>query len=849
MRRRAIDRRLWAIALVAGAAAVGGCAQCRLPRIDPTGEHIFAPSAQAAPAGAQELPAGRLPWDTVEVLLVPRATVAPIGAEVVLLAGVAGSDGYLRTNERVEWSIAPGSVGEFVDVDPGGIGDVLLGDFTRPRKLTPIFAVGSTSRSNLQLTRGTPTPADDVLVHSGQTWITVTSATEGTSYVTAYAPDVYGWDRHKQTAAVHWIDAQWRLPPPAINPAGTRHLLTTAVVRQSDQSPRAGWQVQYTIAGGPAAGFAPHGAQTIEVQTDSLGQASAELFQPQPAAGTNAIGIQIIRPALAGGPASSRLVVASGATSATWSAPGIVVRARGPAVAGVGAAVSYRVEVTNSGDLPADGIVIVDEIPEGTTYLNSTPVGQLAGRTVRWEIGRLAPGECRYVELSLRADQAGRITNRAAATAAGGLQAADSAATEVTLGLPAAPSLPSAPPGAPPAAPSDQRPQLTVNLTGPLQATVGQQVTFELTLANVGWTTATGIVIRDQLDPGLFHEKADANRSIVRAIRDLAPGQSERVLIVLRVDAAGQPCHVVEVTAAGGFRTSVSRCLTATGLGAGLPAPPGIGPAPPGTAGLVSIRITTAAVKAPEVDFLVEVTNLSRQTLADIQVRHYFDPVLKVEGARRQQVVIEADEAAVWTIPTLSPGATQSATIVCTRLKAVSRASVRVQAVSQGRLLGEQQAYLAVDQAAPGVGVPGPGGFGPGATGLRLSMAATTEPVRSGREFTYVIEISNQGASAEDQVDLSVTLPRELIPAPLSTTGPTLEPDGAASLRRPDIRGQTIRFPSVAKLAPRQVARYRVGAQATTVPTPAKVTVTASVRTQSQVLPLTEQVQTTINPQ
>jgi hypothetical protein len=33
--------------------------------------------------------------------------------------------------------------------------------------------------------------------------ITVTSPVEGTSYVTAYAPSVYGWDRHQQTAAIY----------------------------------------------------------------------------------------------------------------------------------------------------------------------------------------------------------------------------------------------------------------------------------------------------------------------------------------------------------------------------------------------------------------------------------------------------------------------------------------------------------------------------------------------------------------------------------------------------------------------------------------------------------------------
>ena len=184
----------------------------------------------------------------MELLLTPRTTVAPVGSEVVLVAGVRGADRYLRTNERVEWTMAPGGVGEFVELDRHYFPDLLLGDFTWPRKVSATQVITSTSRQYLRLTRGTPTPADDVIVHRGQTWVTVTSPVEGTSYVTAFAPAVYGWDRHKQTAMIHWLDAQWQFPPPAINAVGTRHVFTTMVMRQSDQSPRAGWVVRYTIA-------------------------------------------------------------------------------------------------------------------------------------------------------------------------------------------------------------------------------------------------------------------------------------------------------------------------------------------------------------------------------------------------------------------------------------------------------------------------------------------------------------------------------------------------------------------------------------------------------------------------
>ena len=56
------------------------------------------------------------------------------------------------------------------------------------------YAIGMTSSSYLCLSRGTPTPTDDLAVERGQAWVAVTSPVEGVSYVTAYAPGVKAWD-------------------------------------------------------------------------------------------------------------------------------------------------------------------------------------------------------------------------------------------------------------------------------------------------------------------------------------------------------------------------------------------------------------------------------------------------------------------------------------------------------------------------------------------------------------------------------------------------------------------------------------------------------------------------------
>ena len=56
--------------------------------------------------------------------MTPARIVAPVGAEVVVLAGICGNDGYYAMNQPLEWILSNDSVGQFIEV--GGI-------TTRPR--------------------------------------------------------------------------------------------------------------------------------------------------------------------------------------------------------------------------------------------------------------------------------------------------------------------------------------------------------------------------------------------------------------------------------------------------------------------------------------------------------------------------------------------------------------------------------------------------------------------------------------------------------------------------------------------------------------------------------------------
>ena len=631
-----------AVTGIACAILLAGCAECRWPRIDPTGERVFVPAPEPENPLYKELPAGQLSWDPVEVLLTPRAIAAPVGSEVVLLVGVRGPDNYLRTNERVEWSISAGSVGQFVELDKGTYWDLLVGDFTWPRKISPTSAVGSTSRRYLRLTRGTPTPADDVLVASGQTWITVTSPMEGSTYVTAYAREVYGWDRHKQSAVIHWIDAQWRFPPVAIVPAGGRQVLTTTVTRQSDQSPAVGWRVRYTISGGPPAGFVPSGAQTVEVETNASGQASVEILQRQPAAGTNRVDIQVSRPAQAGAPAGTLAVLGSGSTMVTWSAPGIAptvppaaavppfvgpgvpgarpsleIKTAGPERATVGDKVQFNITLINRGQTTATGLSATDTFDPG--LVNEKAPGRNA---VTYSLADydLPPGEALELRVDFVVTKAGRLCHTVEVTGAGGLRAiSQSCVTAVEAGA----KVPSGPPAAartfpPPAATG----RLTVKMSADAAtATVGQRVSLYIDVTNEGLQPLTGVKVSAMLDPALKALVATENfqkdtAGLFWNLSSLAPGQPYRFEIRCQcVQPVAQAYLRAQVTSQQGVQGEDGLWLPIRAAGPGTPNTSGM-PGAEGPPGTSALRVSVKTLYEPiavgrDLTYTVRVDNTS----------------------------------------------------------------------------------------------------------------------------------------------------------------------------------------------------------------------------------------------
>jgi uncharacterized repeat protein (TIGR01451 family) len=503
----------------------------------------------------------------------------------------------------LEWSINPGGVGQFVDIGKNDFVDILLGDYNRPRLVNGVFGIGSTVSRDEQVKRGPSASSEEIAILPGQGWIKITSPIEGISSVAVTASKIVNPAERTKTATIYWTDATWRFPPPAINPAGEKHVFTTTVMRQTNQCPAPGWLVKYTVTGGPPAGFSPDGASSIEVATDAAGQANAEIVQKSPAHGTNQISIEVIRPAELPGAGGQRMTIGTGSTMQTWTAADIGLKLSGPSMAKAGDTLNYRLDVGNPGDLPSKNIVVSDVLPDGLNYLGSNPPAVVGGKQLQWRLGELGPRQRQTIEVSVRAEKEGSVSNCADVMTAAGLKVSDCATTTILAaapiaGVPGASPLPtnlgSAPgeaprgyPGvraaSPPAStPSPSPSPIDLKVQGPPNITLLRDkptsVTFNVIVTNRSQSNLDNLRVKDRFEPGLEHEESPEKRVIeTQDPINIPAGRVYKIDITFRVTKTGNLCHTVEIIRQDDVMARARACVM---VSAQSTPPPGV--APPG---------------------------------------------------------------------------------------------------------------------------------------------------------------------------------------------------------------------------------------------------------------------------
>lgn len=707
-----------------------------------------------------------------QLKITPSRIVAPVNSEVILAAGICSEKGYYITRQPMEWMLAQDGVGQIVAVGKESPHDVSFLIRNSPQKVATNYARVHTSTIAQTLDRGTKNPGDDVCLDKGQSWISVTSPTEGATHVVVWAPKEHNWERRKETATIYWVDAAWKFPPSTAARAGERQVLTTTLVRSGGE-PISGWIVRYEVLEGPPAVFSARGETAIEVRTDAAGRATAELLPQSTEPGITTIGMRVIRPSSGRGELA-QMVIGQGMTSVSWSAPGLAVRAVGPNLVAADGTVSYRVEVTNSGDLPTRGVTLSYTPPAGVAVLNSTPAAQAFGQRYEWRLGDLPARTTAAIELNARAAVAASIRSTFTARSADGLAAEGSATTEVFANA------------------------LSVKMSGPDAVEVGREAKFLIDVTNTGQRVLTNITATDTFDPGLQHLQGERS-PLVRSIAQLAPGQTERFAVTFVVTRPGQQCHRLDVAAEGGHTAAARGCVTGT-----QPA------APPATPAKLSVRVTGPQTVAERQigEFFVDVSNTGTSAATGVVIQVQYGVNLELKEATRGHSDDPRNFTTTWRIAQLDGGESIRRQLNCVALNADPRATVKASVTSdQVRTPEVGQTMTEITAAAaPPVG-PGVRPMPEVPGDLKVVVRDLADPIALGGKTTYLIQIANQSTSPDREVALTLQLSEGLKVAGIA--GPTGYLRGT-----PD--GRTVEITPVAEVrAGEQLPEYKVEVEGT----------------------------------
>jgi uncharacterized repeat protein (TIGR01451 family) len=695
-------RRWGLVLLAAGLAWAGGCSGMTqtpygLPGLLPNSGVV---QTHAKPAG----PGYFTNFDphACKIDILPADATNPVRSHHVLVATVTDENGQPRGGRRVEWMLE--GVGNIIEVDESG--------YTSDRgyKTNNQYAVSYTCDLEHRISRNNGNPADDFVIRPGQTWCVVSSAVEGDSHVTAYAPEIANWDNHKVYVTAHWADADWVFPRPAVSRAGTQHVFTTGLFRHSDRQPLAGYRVRYKILDGPPAVFLPDQKQEAEVATDSAGSAGVTLAQAGPAMGVNRIGVEVLRPPDPTRPGGTYLGVAHSETSMEWQAPQVTLAVTGPPSAAAGQELPYTIVVANAGQVTSQFLTVDDVIPPTLEYVRSDPPAERQNNDLIWSVGELPGGQSRTIQAVFRPTQPGKVVNTATVVSRDGLKDEKRAETDVVSA------------------------GLQVLIAGPPAGAVAAPVTYEITVKNPGSGPAANVVLKDEFDKDLVHESR-AN-PVELTVGTLAPGASKTVRITLTPRRTGRLVNRVTAAGDGGLSATAEHPVTVQEAKLVLrqSGPP-------------------AAYVGRPVEWKLLVVNPGEVPLNNVVVRDQLPAEVTFESADAGGQV--AGGLVTWNLGTLQP-----------------REQRTVQVTGKGSRLTPQAVNVATASADPGLQVKDEARLEVrGLPAFKLQVYDLDDPVEVNGKTTYKIEVTNQGSLPGSQVQVTAVVPAQM--KPLSANGPT----------------------------------------------------------------------------
>lgn len=608
------------------------------------------------------------------------------GKQQVLVATVYDADGQPRRARRVEWSIdGPGTI---VEVHKSGW-------FTsRGTKADPKFAISHTDSREHTITRDNDDPKDDFTIRAGQTWCIVSSAVEGQTTVTVFAPEVADADRGRVAVKLAWAESDFGFPAPVTAKAGGEAELRTQLHRVSGKERADNLRVRYTVLDGtPAVLISNSGHQReADVPADADGQAAVRVQQPEPRAGTTTIGIEVVKPDADG----AGTVVSRKETTIEWTASKLALDVQAPKVVAFDRETTLTLTVANAGKAEGPGVTVKSTLVEGADFVRADPPPVVRqDRDLTWSVPALGAGQKQSIAVTVRPTRRSGFAMLASAEAPDGSRTERRINVEVGTGA------------------------LKVAVEVPDEATVSERFNAAIVVRNPGTTTAENVTAWLACDAGLVHESGKNPTEVV--IGSVPAGGTKRVEVPLTAKQAGRFTVRVNATADGGLADRAEVGVDAV-RGGKL---------------TVTIAGPDRVALNQDATWEIRVTNPSESPVTDAVVRVTLPTALT---ARSVSDGGRLTDGAEWRLGPIPAGGKQAVRITAQAGRLTERAVLSATAES-GRVQGRGEATVAIA----------------GQPALVLDVAEWPGVVPVGKKATVRVTVRNRGTGPARKVEVAAT--------------------------------------------------------------------------------------------
>ena len=399
---------------------------------------------------------------------------------------------------------------------------------------------------------------------------------------------------------------------------------------------------------------------------------------------------------------------------------------------------SITIKVKNNGNKTVRNVLLHDLIPAGAQFVSAeanvspTPQGDLF-----WPVFDLEPQREKRFEYTIVPSQEGDF---------------GSVAT-VLLPIEASCKIKSS------------KPLLKVEASAPESIELGENVNFEIVVANIGTGAAYNVALLETIPEGLYHPNGSA---LDNKLGTLKAGESKRLPLTLKTVAPGKCVNKLSVSADDCAPQEVETTLNVTSPKLEL-----------GIKGVANAYLEQSTV------YRMTIRNVGDAAARDVKLVAQLPESLRFVKANNLGAYKEDEHSVYWDLAEL-PAQTDGEVELTVKSTKADKVELLFSASGPNNLTVQTSKTIGID------GLPA----------LAFSATSSDALVESGRELEYTVEIVNNGTKASSNVVLQILAPEAI--SILATDGPTQASN----------RNGVVVFDRIPEIGPKSTATYKIKASA-----------------------------------